>query len=351
MTIGMDPGNVSVENVTKEPQVAGGLRFDWEVIAFCTWLVLGGYSDAWAHNHVPSLETFFTPWHGVLYTGLLVTIIFLVGTYIRNRRRGYSWNKALPPGYGLSLIGVAFFALGGVGDLIWHTLFGIELNIDGALSPTHLLLTSSLVLIVSGPYRAAWHRSNGDLRQGLIPFLPMLLSLTYMLSVITLISQIAHPFVNLWPSYSQQDPFTTQALAVASILLQTIILMGLVLLTIRRWRLPFGSFTLLFTLNITLLSFMQDTYVLIIVAALAGLFADVLYLWLKPSVTRPAEVRLFAFAVPVVSYLLYFLVLKLTSGVNWTIHLWLGTTFVAGIAGFLLSFLLIPPEIPEKGTE
>ena len=132
MTIGMDHGNVSVENVTKEPQVAGGLRFDWEVIAFCTWLVLGGYSDAWAHNHVPSLETFFTPWHGVLYTGLLVTIIFLVGTYIRNRRRGYSWNKALPHGYGLSLIGVAFFALGGVGDLIWHTLFGIELNIDGA---------------------------------------------------------------------------------------------------------------------------------------------------------------------------------------------------------------------------
>ncbi len=36
--------------------------------------------------------------------------------------------------------------------------------------------------------------------------------------------------------------------------------------------------------------------------------------------------------------------LKLTTGVNWTIHLWLGTTFVAGIAGFLL----VPPEIPEK---
>jgi hypothetical protein len=106
-----------------------------------------------------------------------------------------------------------------------------------------------------------------------------------------------------------------------------------------------------FTLNITLLSFMQDNYVLIIVAVLAGLFADVLYLWLKPSVTRPADVRLFAFAVPVVLYLLYFLALKLTSGVNWIIHLWLGTTFVAGIAGFLLSSLLVPPEVPEKGVK
>ena len=90
---------------------------------------------------------------------------------------------------------------------------------------------------------------------------------------------------------------------------------------------------------------------MIIVAALAGLTADALYIWLKPSVTRPADLRLFAFAVPVVLYLLYFLVLKLTSGVNWTIHLWLGTTFVAGIAGFLLSYLLVPSTVPGKAAE
>ena len=179
----------------------------------------------------------------------------------------------------------------------------------------------------------------------------MLLSLSYILSIITLIAQIAHPFVNLWPSFAQQDPFTIQSLAVVSILLQTILLMSLVLLTIRRWTLPFGSFTLLLTLNITLLSFMQDTYVLIIVAVVAGLFTDVLYVWLKPSVTRPADLRLFAFIMPVMLYLLYFLTLKLTTGVNWTIHLWLGTTFVAGIASFLLSFLLVPPEVPEKVAE
>jgi len=124
--------------------------------------------------------------------------------------------------------------------------------------------------------------------------------------------------------------------------------MGLVLLTLRRWILPFGFFTFLLTLNIALLSFMQDTYVLIIAAILAGLSADVLYRGLKPSIDRPADLRIFAFLMPVVLYLLYFLVLKLTTGVNWTIHLWLGTTFVAGIADLLLSFLLIPLEIPEK---
>ncbi len=54
---------------------------------------------------------------------------------------------------------------------------------------------------------------------------------------------------------------------------------------------------------------------------------------------------------PVVLYLLYFLTLKLTSGVNWTIHLWLGTTFVAGMTGFLLSFLLVPPVVPADAVE
>jgi hypothetical protein len=347
MTIGIDADNISVEKVTKETQVAGSLRFDWMMIAVCTWLVSGLYADAWAHNHLP-IDNFFTPWHAVLYSGLFAVAIFLVGTFVRNRLRGYTTLQAMPPGYELSLLGVLLFFCCGFGDLLWHLVFGIEKSIDAALSPTHIGIVISAVLIVSGPYRAAWRRSNAGLKQSLLPLLPMLLSLTFTLSAITVIAQFAHPFVFLWPTYSQQDPFTIQALAVVSILLQTIILMGLVLLTIRRWTLPFGSFTLLLALNITLLSFMQDNYVLIIVAVLAGLFADGLYLWLKPSVARVADLRLFAFAVPVVLYLIYFLVLKLTSGVNWTIHLWLGTTFVAGIAGFSLSFLLVPPEVPEK---
>jgi len=54
MTIEMDASNLSVENVTKGSQLAESVRFDWKVIALCTWLVLGGYSDAWAHNHLPN---------------------------------------------------------------------------------------------------------------------------------------------------------------------------------------------------------------------------------------------------------------------------------------------------------
>jgi hypothetical protein len=66
----------------------GGVRFDWAVTAFGAWLTGGLYLDGWAHIHNPALETFFTPWHGVLYSGYLMMAILLGGTALINRSRG-----------------------------------------------------------------------------------------------------------------------------------------------------------------------------------------------------------------------------------------------------------------------
>src|SRR5690242_11280440 len=151
MTVEMDAGVASVEKVTKESQVAGNVRFDWIMIAVSTWLVTGLYTDAWAHNHFP-IDNFFTPWHAILYSGLIAIAIFLVGTFFRNRLRGYTTLQAMPPGYELSLLGVMLFFFCGIGDLLWHLAFGIEKNMDAALSPTHLGIVISSVLILSGPY-------------------------------------------------------------------------------------------------------------------------------------------------------------------------------------------------------
>jgi len=84
---------------------------------------------------------------------------------------------------------------------------------------------------------------------------------------------------------------------------------------------------------------------LILVAA-AGLIGDLLLWRLKPSTTRPTAFRIFAFAVPTILYLLYFLDLLLTQGISWSIHLWLGSAVMAGMVGFLISYLLIPPPEP-----
>ena len=343
------PVNEASAHIEKQQQVAGGVRFDWLMLLSCAWLLGGGYLDAWAHNHI-RLETFFTPWHAVLYSGLLVVLILHVGAWVRNHLRGYAWRYAIPAGYELSLLGIVGFALGGVGDLIWHSLFGIELNIDGALSPTHLILATCIGLIVAGPFRAAWKRTDispSD-RPRFVSLLPMILSLALTYSSVTLIGQIAHPFVFLWPSSTRQDPFSSQALAVVSIILQAIILMGFALIMLRRWQLPFGTFTVVLTLNMFMLSFMQDHYLFIAVSAVTGVLTDVLLWWFKPSVQQPQALRLFAFIVPSLWYLLYFLTLISTTGITWTVHLWLCSTVVAGIAGWLLSYLLVPPALPAE---
>lgn len=333
--------------VIQRTRAIGGKRFNLIVVALGIWLMIGGYSDAWAHNHLP-LDNFFTPWHAAFYSGVLVSFFFMVGTFVRNRLSGYPAHLAMPEGYELSLIGVLIVAFGGVGDMIWHILFGIELNIDGAFSPTHIAVTIGLALIVSGPYRALWHSSIPRVGASLLSLLPMLLSLAFTLSVITIITQIFHPFVNIWASDPTQS---NEVVAVTAMFLQTGILMGLVLFTLRRWQLPFGSLTLVLTLNMLFLSFMHDHYIFIPVVLLAGLIADVLVWKLRPSVKNPTSFYIFAFTVPIVLYLLYFLSLKLTTGVYWTIHLWLGSTFITGIVGFLLCLLLVPPALPAHIAE
>lgn len=115
--------------------------FEWTMVVLTAWVIFGAYLDAWAHRHVSStLETFFTPWHAVLYSGVLATGTFLFVQLLRGRAAGRSWRTVLPAGYGLSFIGFVLFAISGNLDLAWHTVFGIERSYAATLSPTHLLL-------------------------------------------------------------------------------------------------------------------------------------------------------------------------------------------------------------------
>jgi len=138
--------------------VPASKAFEWTVVALCTWLLAGAYLDAWAHRHLTSLETFLTPWHAVLYSGLFALLVFLLATALRNQARGTEPDRMLPTGYGLSLVGCALFGIGGVIDMFWHLRFGIEVSLQALVSPPHLLLMLALGLIVTGPLRAAWRR-------------------------------------------------------------------------------------------------------------------------------------------------------------------------------------------------
>lgn len=43
-------------------------RDEWAVAFFGTWMIAGLFLDGWSHG-VNKPETFFSPWHGVLYSG------------------------------------------------------------------------------------------------------------------------------------------------------------------------------------------------------------------------------------------------------------------------------------------
>ncbi len=117
-------------------------------------LVSGIIQDGWAHAHGMVDQSFLTPWHAVLYSMMAANGIVLGTLAVRNKMRGYAATRALPYGYTLALVGVVLFAAGGVGDLAWHTVFGIEADINALLSPSHLVLGFAAFLILSGPLRS-----------------------------------------------------------------------------------------------------------------------------------------------------------------------------------------------------
>jgi hypothetical protein len=335
----------SVRRPATSPQAVSSLRFDWVVILVSIWFLGGLFLDGWAHTHGKVDESFFTPWHGVLYTGHLVTLVVLGAQWLR--------QGGLPAAYLLSLGGALLFAIGGVGDLIWHELFGIEENIEALLSPTHLLLAVGLTLVVSGPLRAAWQRSPANLRT-LPEQAPMLISAAFLLSMLTFFTQFAHPVANLWGIGAGRAPEIEQELGVTSILLDTTLLMGLTLLLMRHWQLVPGALTLIFTVNAGLMGFLfdQGSYPLphLVVRIAAGLIADLLLAHWRPSAQRLLAWRGFAFVTPAALYLIYFGMAHVVAGIAWSIHMWTGVAVLAGGVGFLLSFLVLPPVGDEVET-
>jgi hypothetical protein len=335
---------------------AGSLRFDWAVIGLSTWFIGGVFTDGWAHTHIPQLETFFTPWHAVLYSGYAVVAIFLVAASVVNHQRGHAWGLSLPEGYTVSLIGAGIFAVGGMLDLTWHTIFGIEHKTEALLSPTHLTLALGAILMMSGPIRAAWRRADGG-NASLVALLPAILGITYIWSLFTFFTQYADPIVHSRADVQVLDPSFTESsiqLGLASILIQSVIMMGAVLFIMRRWRLPFGAFTLAFGVNAALVSVLSGNtwggdIGIAIFSALIGLIIDVFYNVVRPTFTRPDTLRLFAFGMPAIYYIFYFLALQLTkpNGIVWSVPLWTGSIVEAGIVGLLLSFLVAPPPVSQ----
>ncbi|MBN9098043.1 MULTISPECIES: hypothetical protein [unclassified Pseudonocardia] len=128
-----------------EDAVAAGLGFV---------MVSSVHLDGWAHVNRPGLDTFFTPWHGVLYASFALYALFVGLMAGRRARRGEGLALSVPSGYAAALGGIGLFVAGGIGDLGWHQAFGVEAGIDALVSPTHLVLLAGGMLMVTAPARS-----------------------------------------------------------------------------------------------------------------------------------------------------------------------------------------------------
>jgi hypothetical protein len=340
-------------------------REDLVTVVLSFWTTAGVFLDGWAHTNIlDGLDSFFTPWHAVFYSGYVASAAWIIYLSQRHRRRGLGLDvSAVPVGYGLGLAAVFTFALGGVGDMIWHTIYGIEAGIEALLSPTHILLFVSGFGIVTSPFRAAWH-SEVPRRQPLQSFLPVLASMTVAVASVAFFFLYLSPFTNLAPTL----PFVRWAagvgpaaadlghaslgLGIAAYLWTTLMLTAPLLLALRRWDLPFGTATIMFTAVALGLSSVEafEGGAMAASALAGGAVADLLLRWLRPSPDRPAAYRAFGALAAAALWTANFAVIAAVWGLGWSVELWTGTVCLSALAGLALAYLMAPAPWPTEGT-
>ena len=296
-------------------------------MALATWFMFGTFVDAWAHANLAVLESFFTPWHGLMYSGFLATGAWIAWQVRRLALEGRVGRDAVPVGYGWGLIGLGVFALGGLGDMLWHTVFGIEQGIAAAVSPTHQILLAGMLLFLSSPFRAAWTADPPGHRPSYREFLPALLSLAFTATNSALVVVFLTTFLTGAPAGGFGE-------GIGSILITTVLLVAPVLLVARRWQPPFGTVTTVWTIMAAFLGAISEwsNPEQLGAVALAGLAVDLLL--------RRAPLRVTGFFAPLLLWGAWFTATAATQEVTWPVELWSGSIVWAGMLGLALSLLM-----------
>jgi hypothetical protein len=307
---------------------------DERAIAFFgTWMVTGLFLDGWAHN-VQKPETFFSPWHFILYSGFGAAVAYFVF-------RGYVLKKRSAPDR-LTTAGLVLFIIGAVGDGIWHQIFGIEVSLEALLSPTHLALMIGGLMMLGIAYRSAERADPTDeSADG-----SLVVTMTLCAAVLMFFTQYYNTFRfrGLYSTPGNREDIW-EVHAIGSVFVTTAILLGVTFLLVRRWRTPRFTFTFVYAalaFASVALDGRRGGWLHVPAAALAGFSTDMLVRRLRPSLSDVRAARLFSVAVPLVLTGMWFLTLQLSDGVHWAAELWTGTIILAVLEGVGLGLLAFP---------
>jgi hypothetical protein len=342
-------------------------REDLIAALLSTTLVFGLFLDGWNHINLQNgaLGSFFTPWHAALYAGFGATALWVMTRnphlYLRGRKAKPEMHVLLgiPLRYPFAVAGIVIATVGLVGDAIWHSIFGEETGVARVIGPFHLLLFAGAGALLAAPLRSAWHApEHYPARSSFRNILPPLISLTLLAALGSFMFQWLSAFLYWTPSLEldripadlagrEAVNGTVEVADAARVVVTNLLLMAPLLLALRRWRLPFGSVTFLFTGVGVMMTGLAEYRLgwTILAAAAGGLVADVFIRKLDPSPARPSSYRVIAVVTPVALWLVYFVILMTAYDIDWPTDLWIGTTGLAGLTGGMLSFLTVPPAV------
>jgi hypothetical protein len=313
-------------------------REELAFVVFAAWAVAGLFLDGWSHNrHKP--ETFFTPWHALLYSGIAAGVAWSV---LEGRRYGRAGTtRPTVSGERLTTVGLALFGAAAVGDFLWHQAFGIERGVEALLSPTHLGLMTGGLLLTTGPLRAALATRAGG-SPSLRRLLPVLASTAttaalagfFLMYLSAFRGQVAGDAVATWGRGGV--PEMGEILGIGAVLLTNALLVGAALVLVRSWRTPAGSLTLMLTAVALALSGLDgfNRVALVLAATVAGAAADL--------AVRLDRRRWVPVVIPAVLWPAWFAALALTGAMTWPANLWCGSVLLAVLGGVGLRVLAWP---------
>ena len=322
---------------------------DTVTLAAGVWLLIGTYVDGWAHNNLRNLETFFTPWHAILYSGFAACAVWIAALTWRRHTPGTRWTEAVPAGYGAAAAGVGLFLVSGVGDFTWHSVLGIEQDISALFSPSHLGLATGGFLILGAPFSAAWQAPQRPWRRLVPAAVSAMLAGMVSAFILQEFAVFArHGLIQTYTSAAGTQPAVTGPtsssilVSLASFLVSTVVLFVPVLLLSLRWRLNAvvpAAMTLVPSAALQVMVALRDAW-LVPVAVAGAVLVGVVWAVVRPAPDRPGRLMTAAGLSPVVFWAPYFAGAALRDGsLSFSPEIWSGTLVWAGIAMLALAAL------------
>lgn len=314
------------------------------------WLVVGLFIDGYAHSEIIDTETedFFTPWHGIFYSGFLFVALAISWIVVR-RSDGGPARSWIPPGYGWSVVGTGVFAIGGLGDGIWHTVFGVENGIDALLSPTHLLLYIGMALILLTPFRSFWLSpatgSSWSETGGAVASISITSALTvFFFTYVFGLSSNSPQTLPFDPITERNEGAVEIGLATAYV--ATMLLVVPLLVFLRRSDLPVGGATVILGIPVLLefLAFDGESIALLSVVG-AGVLTEIVFRLLAGRFGRRRAI-ITAVGLGVTGlWSIWMALTHVTRGVAWMPELWSGQIVMCGILATGLAAAVFTPPI------